>query len=203
MRTAEPLPATDRTEGPHRRIRLGALGVAAGAVVLVLGVHALVAEVRTVGSGSMAPALEPGERVLVAKTGFDRWALPPGTVVLFDAADLWAARDDPAGTVFVKRVVGVGGDRIACCQDGRLLRNGEPLDESHVMGRPTDQVRFDIEVPAGHYWLLGDDRADSADAREHLGDPGGGNVPASRIIGTVEAVVWPLASMRQVEGSDE
>ncbi|MCU0284587.1 MAG: signal peptidase I [Candidatus Nanopelagicales bacterium] len=168
----------------------------------MLAADAFVAEVRTVGSASMAPALAPGERVLVAKAGTDRWALTPGTIVVFDAADLWAAPGDPAGTVFVKRVVGVGGDRMTCCRDGQLLRNGQPLAEPWLAGRATDQVRFDIEVPEGHYWLLGDDRADSADAREHLGDPGGGNVPASRIIGTVEAVVWPPGSVRQVEGSD-
>jgi signal peptidase I len=182
---------------------MGALAVAGAAVVGVLAVDALVAEVRTVGSASMAPALAPGERVLVAKAGVDRWALAPGTVVVFEARDLWASPDEPDGTVFVKRVIGVGGDRITCCDaEGRLLRNGRPVSEPWLAGRPTDQVRFDIEVPADHYWLLGDDRADSADAREHLGDPGGGNVPASRIIGTVEAVVWPPGSLRGVEASD-
>jgi signal peptidase I len=170
----------------------------------VLATNVLVAEVRTVGSGSMAPTLAAGERILVAKAGVDRWDLHVGDVVLFDATDLWARPDDPAGTVFVKRVVGVGGDRIACCDaQGRLLRNGSPVVEPYLAQPGSDQQVFEVDVQPGHYWLMGDNRADSADARAHLGDPGGGNVPASRIIGTVEAVVWPLESMRRVEGSDD
>lgn len=169
----------------------------------MLVAHSLVAEVRTVGSDSMAPALRPDERILVAKAGVDAWDLPIGAIVLFDAADLWASPEDPAGTVFVKRVLGVGGDRITCCdRAGRLLRNGVPLDEPYLAGPRSDQVAFDITVQPGHYWLMGDNRDSSADSRAHLGDPGGGNVPASRIIGTVEAVVWPPGSVHRVEGSD-
>jgi signal peptidase I len=187
--------------GPRRTIRSGALGVAAAAVLAVLAADAWVAEIRTVGSGSMAPTLAAHERILVAKAGVDRWRLPRGEVVLFDAADLWAPADDPAGTVFVKRVIGVAGDQVACCtDDGHLLLNGAALDEPYLADPRSDQQVFDVIVPEGHYWLLGDDRADSADARSHLGDPGGGNVPASRIIGTVAAVVWPPASIRRAEG---
>jgi signal peptidase I len=171
-----------------------------GALVL----DAVVMETRTVESQSMVPALSPGERLVVAKSGFDPWALARGEVVVFDAADLWAERTDPAGTVFVKRIIGVPGDRIRCCDDaGRVIRNGTSLDEPYVRDPASDQVAFDITVQPGHYWLMGDNRAGSADSRAHLGDPGGGNVPASRIIGTVEAVVWPPGSMRRVEGSDD
>jgi signal peptidase I len=194
--------ATD-DEGPRRLIRAGVLAVVAGAVGVLL-VQVLVAEVRTVDSDSMSPTLAPGERILVAKAGVPRWDLQPGTLVVFDAADLWAVPEDPQGTVFVKRVVGVGGDRITCCTpDGQLTRNSQPLPEAYLGGTPTDQQAFDVIVAPDHYWLLGDNRASSADSRAHLGDPGGGNVPASRIIGTVEAVVWPPGSMRRVEGSDE
>jgi signal peptidase I len=184
-------------------IRAGVLAVVTGAVAVLL-VNVLVAEVRAVDSDSMTSALEPGERILVAKAGVDRWDLQPGTMVVFDGADLWAAPDDPQGTVFVKRVVGVGGDRITCCTpDGQLTRNGQPLVEPYLAGARSYQQAFDVIVAPDHYWLLGDNRATSADSRAHLGDPGGGNVPPSRIIGTVEAVVWPPGSMRRVEGSDE
>ena len=185
-------------------IRMGALGVASALAVAVLVIDATVVETRTVESDSMMPTLAPGDRLAVAKSGFDRWSLPTGEVVVFDGADLWAQRADPAGTVFVKRIVGLPGDRVRCCDDrGRLVRNGMPLDEPYLQKASTDQVAFDITVQPGHYWLMGDNRAVSADSRAHLGDPGGGNVPASRIIGTVEAVVWPPGSMRRVEGSDD
>ena len=170
----------------------------------VLVLDATVAEVRTVSSSSMAPTLVPGERLLVRKAGVDREHLPVGQVVVVDAADLWTTRDDPAGTVFVKRIVGVGGDRITCCDDaGRILRNGAPVPEFPGVTEPSDQVEFDIEVPPNHYWLVGDNRAHSADSRAHLGDPGGGNVPASRIMGTVTAVVWPVGSLRELAASHD
>jgi signal peptidase I len=182
---------------------MGALSVVAAALGILV-VHSTVVEVRTVGSDSMSPALLPEERILVVKAGLDPWNLPVGEVVLFDAADLWASPDDPAGTVFVKRIVGVGGDRISCCDaEGRLARNGVPVTEPYLADPRSDQVGFDISVQPGHYWLMGDNRAASADSRAHLGDPGGGNVPASRIIGTVEAVVWPPGSVHRVEGSDD
>ena len=184
-------------------IRAGVLAVGVGALAVLL-VNVFVAEVRAIDSDSMTPALEPGERILVAKAGVSRWDLQPGTVVVFDGADLWAQPDDPRGTVFVKRVIGVGGDRITCCTaDGQLTRNGRALSEPYLHGARSDQQAFDVIVAPDHYWLLGDNRAVSADSRAHLGDPGGGNVPASRIIGTVEAVVWPPGSMRRVKGSDE
>lgn len=189
-------------EGPRRITRAGVLAVVTGAFAVLL-VHLMVAEVRAVDSDSMTPALAPGERILVAKLAVPRWDLERADLVVFDGSDLWAAPDDPAGAVFVKRVVGIGGDRISCCSpDGTLLVNGQPLDEPYLGGARSDQQAFDVIVEPDHYWLLGDNRAVSADSRAHLGDPGGGNVPASRIIGTVEAVVWPPGSIRRVEGSD-
>ncbi len=183
---------------------MGALGVAVASVLAVLALNATVAEVRRIPSDSMASTLHAGERVIVRKGGVDREHLPVGAIAVFDAADLWVPDGDPQGTVFVKRIVGVGGDRITCCDgDGRLLRNGAALPEFPGVGEPSDQTRFDVVVMPNHYWLVGDNRAESADSRAHLGDPGGGNVPASRIMGTVTAVVWPPDSMRRVAGPDD
>ena len=139
-------------------IRAGALAAVA-AVLAVLLANVAVAEVRAVDSDSMTPAIDPGERILVTKAGVPRWSLVPGTIVVFDGADLWAKPNDPAGSVFVKRVVGVGGDRIACCTPtGQLVRNGMPLEEPYLADVRSDQQAFDVIVPADHYWLLGDNR---------------------------------------------
>lgn len=171
---------------------------------MVLLVDVLVVDVRRIPSDSMAATLSPGERVLVRTAGVDREHIPIGTIVVFDAAGLWVPKDDPEGTVFVKRVVGVGGDRMRCCDAaGRLMRNGEPLPAFDGVIEPSDQTHFDTLVLSGHYWLAGDNRARSADSRAHLGDPGGGNVPSSRIMGTVTAVVWPPSSLRTIAGADD
>jgi signal peptidase I len=111
----------------------------------------------------------------------------------------------PDGTDFVKRVIGVGGDRVACCDEaGRVTVNGVPLDEASYLfpgDSPSDQS-FDVIVPAGMLWLMGDHRSNSADSRAHLGDPGGGMVPESRVVGRVMNVLWPLNRISSVPVPD-
>ena len=94
---------------------------------------------------------------------------------------------------FIKRVVGVGGDRVRCCDDqGRIVLNGVPLDEPYLKpGDATDQVRFDVTVPADGLFVMGDNRADSRDSRYHL-DDNDGAVPVSSVVGRVLLVVWPF-----------
>jgi signal peptidase I len=96
----------------------------------------------------------------------------------------------------VKRVIGVGGDTVACCdRQKRITVNGVPLDEPYLYSgdRATpSQVVFNVRVPQGRLWVMGDHRSESADSRFHLGDPGGGFVPISDVVGRAFARVWPL-----------
>jgi len=113
----------------------------------------------------------------------------------------------PAGEKdFIKRVIGIPGDHVVCCDaQGRIKVNGKPLDETYLAsGNPavhtTTEVNsarhFDITVPPGRLWVEGDHRDDSADSRSHTGDPGGGTIPESKVIGRAFVIVWPIKHWR-------
>ena len=95
----------------------------------------------------------------------------------------------------MKRVIGVGGDTVKCCDKrGRVTVNGTPLAEKAYLraGEAPSQITFEVTVEDDHLWVMGDNRSNSADSRVHLGDPGGGQVPVEDVVGKVFSVVWPL-----------
>jgi signal peptidase I len=187
------------------------------AVALTLVVRLLVVQAFYIPSGSMEPTLSVGDRVLVSKLAYVGRAVERGDVVVFDGGGTFARETPgaagngllgrlatavegflgvaPSERDFVKRVVGVGGDRVVCCDaSGRLTVNGATLVEPYVKaGDAASNVRFDVLVPPGRLWLLGDHRSESADSRAHLGDPGGGTVPVDRVVGKVVLTFWPVA----------
>ncbi|MFP5333722.1 MAG: signal peptidase I [Actinomycetes bacterium] len=158
------------------------------AVAISLVLRAFVVQAFVIPTASMQPLLQPGDRVLA-------WRLPAftgdvrrGDVVVFDGSGVFAESGD-----FAKRVVGVEGDRVACCTpDGQVTVDGEPLAEPYLYpGDRPSEVRFDVVVPPGRLWVMGDHRSVSADSRAYLGRPGGGMVPEERVIGRVVGVLWP------------
>ncbi|WP_188668521.1 signal peptidase I [Tersicoccus solisilvae] len=190
-----------------RFVLVGVLAV----VLLSCLLRAFVLEVYTIPSASMEPGLAPGDRIAVARVGVAPWHR--GDVVVFDgrgSLDPYRSTDPAwlqalAGvgqflglvgspTVHVKRIVGLPGDQVSCCgTDGRVRLNGQPVTERYLApGTAPSTTRFDVVVPAGSVWLLGDNRGDSYDSRALLGAPGGGMVAMDRIIGTPVARVWPL-----------
>jgi signal peptidase I len=213
--------ATDRSNRPtllgwSRRSVVEMVVLVLVAVVVVSLVRHHVAQVYSIPSGSMQPLLEPGDRVVVTRLDDE---VRRGDVVVFDGTGLFSfeapaspgrvALDTVGGWLgmpsgqrdFVKRVIGVAGDRVVCCDDqGRVSVNGRPLDETYVHpGDDPSELRFDVEVPKGRLWLMGDHRADSADSRSHLGDPGGGMVPVERVVGRVVAVAWPPSAVTTID----
>jgi len=213
--TTQPTPAPPRA---RRRGGPGLLLPLVLALLLALLLRTFVVQSFSIPSDSMSPLLAPGERVLVWRVGAGQ-EVRRGDVVVFDGTGTFAAEPPapqgiarlgaglgsllgfrPGETDFVKRVVGLPGDRVTCCDaSGRLLVNGVAVDEPYVAaGDAPSDLRFDIEVPAGRLWLMGDHRSDSADSRAHLGSPGGGTVALTDVVGRVVAVTWPLDSVGSV-----
>lgn len=151
-------------------------------MLVLLLLRALVLQTFTVVADSMSPTLEDGERLIVLKTT----SIERGDLIVFDGAHLLGT----PGTTYVKRVIGVPGDQVVCCTDGGLTVNGADFDEPYIVG-PSDQTAFDVTVPDQRFWVLGDNRADSADSRSALGRPGGGMLRASDVIGEVVWRYWP------------
>ncbi|MGW5251757.1 signal peptidase I [Streptomyces sp. NPDC004012] len=165
-------------------------------LVFLFGLGAWVIQPFDIPSGSMEPGLRVGDRVLVNKLAYRFGSKPErGDVVVFDGTGYFGSAD------YVKRVVGVGGDRVVCCdREGRLEVNGRSVDESSFLypGNSPSDVPFDVVVPTCTLFVLGDHRRDSSDSRDHLGSPGGGMIPLGAVIGRADWVIRPSADLRHL-----
>jgi signal peptidase I len=199
---------------PRRRLRHELLLLVGIALVITLLLRAFVVQAFFIPSASMEQTLHVGDRVLVSKLSYRFGDIKRGDVVVFDGTDSFAPEIAPAtGTLskaartvgaflgmapsehdFVKRVIGLPGDSVVCCTSAGLITvNGVAVQEPYLYpGDRASTVPFNIVVPAGRLWVMGDHRSDSADSRAHLGDPGGGTVPEQRVIGKVITIYWPL-----------
>ncbi|MGW2084477.1 signal peptidase I [Streptomyces sp. NPDC001880] len=182
-----------RTGDGHGRLgsMLSGLAVAVGCVLFLGGFvwGAVVYKPYTVPTRSMTPTVHAGDRILAQR--IDGSEVRRGDVVVFT---------DPgwdANLPMVKRVVGIGGDKIACCgKGGRLTVNGKPIDEPYLHAKgPASAENFTAEVPKGKLFLLGDERTASLDSRVHLDDAGQGSVPRDAVQARVDAVAWPMNGM--------
>ncbi|WP_369169813.1 signal peptidase I [Streptomyces sp. R28] len=168
--------------------RLAVTAWVVGPVGLVL-VIASVLWLRTgyvlssVSSESMRPTYDIGDRIVAERVGVEE--VGRGDVVLYTAPERYQSR------AVVQRVIGVGGDRVVCCEGAgtareRLTVNGTPLSESYVKDGVADGMQrpYDVTVPEGRLFLLGDHRLNSRDSRFFAEDHGG-TVPVGAVMGRV------------------
>lgn len=210
---------TTTPEPPRRRRRrsfwreLPVLVVVALALALVIKTYAI--QAFYIPSGSMQNTLQIGDRVLINKLVYDFRNIHRGDIVVFDGAGSWDLNTAPpssnpftkffdnlgemVGLVhgeddYIKRVIGLPGDHVACCDaQGRVTVNGAPLTEQSYLypGNVPSQSRFSIVVPPSRLWVMGDHRGVSYDSRGHVGDPGGGTIPESSVLGRAFVIIWP------------
>lgn len=166
------------------------LAVAVGALVVVVGTAVVtLVLLRTtyqdfeIPSGSMRPTLDVGDQVLVKRHTHAR----DGDIVVFRGTTFGAGGARQGD--YVKRVIGTGGQTVACCTEGKVTRNGVPLDEPYLMPDDVDpSARFPATtVPAGRLWVLGDNRGNSSDSRFHINDEFHGTIAEADVIGRVIA----------------
>jgi signal peptidase I len=190
------------------------------ALLLAVVIKTYAIQAFFIPSGSMENTLEINDRVLVNKLVYDVRGIHRGDIVVFNGDGSWDPGTPPRNTNFlvkfgqgfasmfgfghpgdilIKRVIGLPGDKVACCDaQGRVTVNGVPLNEQSYLypGDSPSEIRFNIVVPAGRLWVMGDHRLISDDSRNHLGEPGGGTVPENAVIGRAFVIIWPLSRWR-------
>nr|WP_081924969.1 signal peptidase I [Bifidobacterium actinocoloniiforme] len=175
-------------------------------ILLVLTVRVFLVGQYMIPSGSMENTLEVEDRVLTSQNlTLNLAKLQRGDVIVFhDPAD-WLSGESAsnAGDDFlIKRLIGLPGDRVSCAGRGEPVKvNGVAIDESSYVkaGVQPSSFAFAVTVPAGHLFVLGDNRADSADSRYHVDDGAQGTVPVENVAGVALATCWPLSRFKRLD----
>jgi len=185
------------------------------ALVLALLIKSFVIQAFYIPSASMENTLEIGDRVLISKIVYHTRPIHRGDIVVFDGTGSWDIADASSSTsifgkavselegvvgishdsnIYIKRVIGLPGDHVACCNSkGQVTVNGVALTEGSYLypGNQPSAQPFNITVPPGRLWVMGDHRSVSYDSRGHMGDPGGGTIPESGVLGRAFVIIWP------------
>jgi signal peptidase I len=197
------------------------LTIVVAAAVLTLLVKGFLVQVYRIPSASMENTLQIGDRVLVNKLIYHFRGIARGDIVVFSGQDSWGPPAAPppsdpvlrvfddvlsdiglhsSQTYYIKRVIGLPGDTVACCTDFKVTVNGVPLNEGSYVypGNAPSAFSFKTTVPAGYVWVMGDHRGDSEDSRYHPNEVGGGAIPENEVVGRAFLVIWPPSQFRDL-----
>lgn len=197
------------------------------ALILSMVVKTFFVQFFYIPSGSMENTLLVNDRVGVNKLGAIFSEIKRGEVVVFrDPAD-WLSTPvndevglrkivkdalvfvgvipDPSKQFLIKRVIGVGGDRVVCCNaKDQLEVNGVAINEPYIYpGDKASDNEFDVTVPKDFIWVMGDHRGASADSRYHTDDPNRGMVPLDKVTGRALFVIWPFSNLGVLEVGED
>jgi signal peptidase I len=201
----------DVPQRPNSMLRFlrDVLVIVVAALVVAFLVKTFVVRSFSIPSGSMRDTLQVEDHVIVNELA----TVHRGDVVVFHDPGGWLGRRtqqqslvaDALGVVglgpgrddhLIKRVIGVPGDHVRCCNAlGQMEVDGVPLSEPYVRApadRPASGEPFDVTVPPGRLWVMGDNRYESADSRAHQGLPSKGFVPEREVVGRAVLISWPL-----------
>lgn len=219
------------SRGPWRFVR-DVLVIILIAVVVSALVKTFLVRSFYIPSGSMEQTLQINDRILVDELT-PRWdGYHRGDIVVFQDPGGWMTpAPKPAASPLaegvdwllslvglsasdsedhlIKRVIGVGGDHVVCCNAlGQVTVNDVPLDETAYLNLAPGQTAprdypFDVTVPEGSLWVMGDNRDNSRDSRYHQDKPGGGFVPLGNVVGRAFVITWPLPRLGVLDSHPE
>jgi signal peptidase I len=195
------------------------------AIIVSLFIKSFLVQFFFIPSGSMENTLQVNDRVAVNRIPFLHDNIERGDVIVFRDPAGWLADPDessgnrvigaikdglvlvgivpnPAKQYLVKRVIGVAGDQVIA-KDKVLTINGEKTQEPYIFaGNTPSDTDFNVTVPAGKVWVMGDHRGASGDSRVHQDDINNGMVPVEKITGQAFAVIWPLNRLGVISSHD-
>ena len=220
---------TRRTASAARRRRriswwVELIALFAFALLIMLVIKTYVIQAFFIPSSSMENTLDIGDKVLVNKLIYHFRPIERGDIIVFNGEGSWDPPSPPQSSDpivrwasefghavvglfgispgvhdYIKRVIGLPGDHVVCCNDrGQVTVNGVPLREKAYLypGNPPSMTKFSIRVPPGRLWVMGDHRNVSYDSRGHIADPGGGTIPEGQVVGRAFLILWPPSRFR-------